>query len=496
MDLDAPDSPFVRPAEEWEKENTKIRKVTSKKAPGISKMQEARKAKQKARLERKSFHKHCEIVNVALTPYDALSYAFMSPRRLKSPKHNHILRHLRNEGLHRGDSLRIIVERLLASIPDNTKKRIVVAAPIKDRITTCDNFEQLRRLVSLLCSSQRGCEFAAANGSAIAGSIYLCRAGAFVPGNPTLLRPHTVLNFLNNLRIRLERNGVQIGSDLCNAGLYYAAKSSELSAVRNYLEISLRNNYKANETTARAMLRLAMRLPRFGPANACISGSSQLIALLVGESNLPDHENKETPSFARLLEHEQNPQHLQALYSIYLNVLGSLERVDDIANELVSNQPRRIPQLYRENKWLRVQLTAIALLIANDPGRARLVLESAQDGYDRQDFTIVQEEDDKLLWAVPNSTVNTCQEALYKFMLQYYTINNVKPIGQLRIILWNALGQLPFEPADYLRTLSRFLLDGEMKMEHKKTAQLCWVEDGANGGAIAFDIPPAESARP
>jgi hypothetical protein len=446
IDLDSADNPFVNKAEDV-MDNV------------------AESSREKNRVQRRELSGNDQATVVGqkalddsnITSYGLLSYAFLGDNLKTAHEHHYLLQYLESIGLAPMDSVKTKTEQLLlhatdyemnleyAGFTETTKSKIA------KQIAECNSFEQLRRVISLLCTTKDGCEFLARNGSSVVQSIRCCRASPME--QLYVLHTQRVLQLLNNLRLSLESRGIQVGADICNAGLYYASKCRNVAAVQIYLNVSRRNKYKTDLRTIKSMMI------NWQNQEVAHGRRADLMRLLLGvEESIATSEKLEREAcFSSLLEQEH--KYPQAMYLSYLNVLGVLRHSDEISKEW---DRVGIPDLLRENRRLKSQIFAIAFLIAKDPERAHIILDSVpQDQTDPAfpDTNKPRFRHDhlhRLSTIAPNT--KSSRVAVFRFLMHYYHVLGLWRTTKLVQKVWDSLGELPSDPKLFAHELQQFLL--------------------------------------
>jgi hypothetical protein len=210
----------------------------------------------------------------AATAPDLMQYALLG-NPFASPKDNNaglrkVFSHHKVHDLDNADSK---VKRLTFNFTTDSSKLLERAGFTAEReplvleqIRECNSFDDLKRLVSTISSTVEGCKFLAENGADVVDGIARCRKPIRAEDRANNRGPTTanVLRLLNNMHLNMQSKMVSIGSDLCNAALYYASKTFCLSSVQTYLKILRHKNYGPKKRATWAMNQLAINQRR-GP---------------------------------------------------------------------------------------------------------------------------------------------------------------------------------------------------------------------------------------
>jgi hypothetical protein len=263
---------------------------------------------------------------------------------------------------------------------------------IKKQITRYSSFRSLRRLISMLSRTKVGCKFLARNGGSVVEGIFSCRQRARSQGAEKRdARSHAddILKVLNNLRLNMESKGIEIGPDLCNIGLYFAASILQIQSMETYLRLMVANNYQANRYTRPAMFGFfSIKKLRDGQRrdvlllrlmhNTGMALKQTTMTLLTGwqTSGVPQPGEQRQPSFRSLVLNAETEKAALNLFTTYILTLGCLQEHEAVWYEATKAMlPTSIRSLMAPRP--RACLFAIALLIANQPAKAKLLMESA-----------------------------------------------------------------------------------------------------------------------
>jgi hypothetical protein len=397
VDLDARDSKFVKPVEELNEQNAWYNSLRGRSKP-------------KHRPVRIPKPLRPEVFDLgpfqtrAVTTIDLFTYAikgdhFCSNSSDKLSLLRDIFDRLRIETRDTADSK---LEQLLVNYTTKEETNLNEAGfqpsngeneeAIKKQITRYSSFRSLRRLVSMLSRTKAGCKFLARNGGSVAEGIMSCRQTArsrvAEQWDP---RPHAddILKVLNNLRLNMESKGIEIGPDLCDIGLYFAASILQIQSMKTYLRLMVANNYQANRYTWLAMFKFfSIRQHREGQRkdvlllklmhNAGMALKQTTMTLLTGwqASGVPQPGERRQPSFRSLVPNAGTEKASLDLFTTYILTLGYLQEHEAVWYEATNAMlPTSIRSFMAPRP--RACLFAIALLIADQPAKAKLLIESA-----------------------------------------------------------------------------------------------------------------------
>lgn len=235
IDLDAADNKYVRKVEEledWQPARTH--------SPGYKASRQDRR-----RLIHEGRPLPLKLAQV--TPPDLLTYALMGdpePSGASSRTTRTLRGIFRYHKVEKTDSVNEKAAVLSSEFVHNPNDRLKKAGYKETgfiwQMSTCherSGFPELVRLVTMLSSTQEGCKFLVERSRFLLNAIKQCRKVQKQADPRTNVSSDAVLLLLNNLRINMESKGVKLNSVLCGTGLYYAAKSWNLSSIRTYLEL-------------------------------------------------------------------------------------------------------------------------------------------------------------------------------------------------------------------------------------------------------------------
>lgn len=247
------------------------------------------------------------------------------------------------------------------------------------RLLDCRTLEELRRTTHLMATTSEGCKFLSDNGSVIVDAIRSCRIHTDLP-------PATkIVSFINALSQRLGNHGIDLGEPLCDAGMYYAAKSLSLRALKKYLEAAVASDCSPFPSKHRKNA-LQIVTNRFGqfcsgtiventfPHNGRLKEC--ILELLTGwdGGEVPGPETYRKPSFASLIRDNDD------MYYRYITCLGCLGASDILWHEWMDPGLTPIPESLEQagEGNNRTDVFIIAFLMADDFARALLVAESSK----------------------------------------------------------------------------------------------------------------------
>jgi hypothetical protein len=351
----------------------------------------------------------------AATAPDLMQYALLG-NPFASPKDNNaelrkVFSHHKVHDLDNADSK---VKRLTFNFTTDSSKLLEGAGFTAERgplvleqIRECNSFDNLRRIVSTISSTVEGCKFLAGNGADIVEGIARCRkpVGAEDRANNKGPTAANVLRLLNNMHLNMQSKMVSIGSDLCNAALYYASKTFCLSSVQTYLKILRYKNYGPKKRTTWAMNQLAInqrRGPNFqSTRNQYMDNEErkrQVLKLMTGWENngTPQHQEKQQISFGSTVVMRSYGSFSKLVYATYIESLGYLGASDALWHEWQYGLRTKVPiseallsdallkddipdSVAARDLREKTEVFALAFLMAGNPERALHVLESFFD---------------------------------------------------------------------------------------------------------------------
>jgi hypothetical protein len=401
IDLDANDSKYVRRAEDLEpnvpsEENHTDRFRRSSHQKGKGDEREKRSFRRVQLMGRDNNGPFRTRITTAL---DIFGYALqgdpLSTRSSGSPTLREIFEERR---IHTFDNSETKIQQLLHDFAADEPSNLRVAGfgaldveSIRLQIQRYTSFRSLSRAISMLSSTADGCRFLAANGDSVVEGVRSCRKAQEYTERLEVPEPsatvQAVIQLLNNLFLSMKSKGIQIGPDLCNAGLYYSAKGFQLQSTKMYLEAMVDNGYPTNLHAKRALSYLSLNMGRplsfhttrnklaFG-----IDRRQAVLNLLTGwESNgtpLPGEQRK--ASFASLLSQDRNGDFSINLYPAYVVGFGQMGESKVLLRECTSLDDTLLPQILRgeQNSTSRACLLAMGLILANDPEKAGEILRT------------------------------------------------------------------------------------------------------------------------
>ncbi|KAH6668956.1 hypothetical protein B0J14DRAFT_566608 [Halenospora varia] len=268
------------------------------------------------------------------------------------------------------------------------------AAEIAGDLSKTRDFSVLERIVARLSSTNRGCALLAQHGRNVNQAIQTCLSALHEErrtGQKTGILTKNAgstfsrLQMLNNLSISAESKGIPIDVDLCLSGLYYAAKSNNLPAVRRYLQIFSRQFSDLNSGEAIKALK-ALQI-NYVKENPFPSGWLPLeseefkrkeIATLITGWPLgvePSHDGRKRQlSFAMFAPKKNFLDNKYKMYYHYICGLGEMQLVRAVWSEWQSYIESNPQELF-----LGCHVFAMALILAKDFHHARLVWEALPD---------------------------------------------------------------------------------------------------------------------
>ncbi|KAH8591802.1 hypothetical protein B0O99DRAFT_266059 [Bisporella sp. PMI_857] len=258
-------------------------------------------------------------------------------------------------------------------------------------IATCREWPEIRRIISMLASTENGRAFLAEHGRAIRLGIRSCLESQ-VPAEPWNHFDDTdIVRFINHLTNNIILNGGQIHTDICNTGLHYACRAGILPAVRKYLQIHVGHSYTTDSTTSSSILSLYSPL-LFGNVAALPEASLREFQVLLTGTSLHDGRTVDHPGepcFADLIfqqfavlqnaakgqerrELEITRRDLMLAYQSYVLILGEMAWVDSLRNDWHFIMESKFPVSSSEGGLA----FAVAFLLAGDEAMAQIALEA------------------------------------------------------------------------------------------------------------------------
>lgn len=243
-----------------------------------------------------------------------------------------------------------------------------------------------RRAISMLSSTTEGCRFLAANGAALtSGLLTISATESYFDEADTSNQKRSLL-LLNNLYLNMESKGVEIGPQLCSAGLYFSMRSGELPSMMMYRHIMVKNGYSVSRRlltllhkfTQRIMLGSTTRTRPNDVTDINIKCRRTLLSFLSGfeGEEVPCPVEKRSPSFEALLEPYPKIQYLLASYPAYIIALGVLGESDALLREFKGLEASSVPQLPGSGEYLanKAHVFAVAFAMTGDMENAAAAL--------------------------------------------------------------------------------------------------------------------------
>ncbi len=336
----------------------------------------------------------------AVTAPDLLSYALLgNPNAAPTPGNSLLRQQFHRLKVHPLDKADTKIKRLVYGFTTDAAKTLEVAGftpenepLIVEEMRNCRNFAKLRRLLSMLSSTTKGCEFLAANGQAVANGIYNCEQHR----EERNVTPAVVSCVLNDLVLNMLSKRVEIGPDLCNAGLYFASKSSCLLSIRNFLRIKKQYSYESRIESRSVVNRLVTSHRRKfydpTPYQNLEERNREILTLLTGwqSGGIPSPGEERQACFASDVFTNVLGEHESSHLICALGYIGASDSIwhewesDPVSVFLRSGSPNdhafsylRIgPSLCNQYIRSRVEVFVLAFLMAEDRKRALDVLRS------------------------------------------------------------------------------------------------------------------------
>jgi hypothetical protein len=465
---------------------------------------------------------------MTVTPPDFLSYALQGDPNAFPTAKNRLLRTLfKYKAVHPLDNAHTKIQQLTRDFKTDLPENLTVAGfmegneeAILRQIETCHNFQTFQRTISMISSTQEGCEFLARNGSSVAKGIQKCRKLQETrSGGGLEVSLYMVLRLLNNLHRSMESKGVEFGRSLCNLGLYYASKDFVLPAVKMYLDIAQQNAYPTDRFTGMAVKRMyhnyLFRHISYKDRSKMRDVElrrHETLKLITGwgEGSMPRPEEQRKTCFALLSDQDHSPRPLNdSFYPKYIAGLGELGLSDALWLEW-NSKDQSWPRMVRDNLYVqgRAHMFALAFLFARDSNRALSALESISVSRNEGHFG----GSDKLVEdgnKVPRGWFSCIQGMIY----DHYWYQRLKPTEKLWNMVKEEISKFPDEPKEALKVLENFLAVGYLKpgdQGDRVLRDVDWAELDGEEGLLVMpkrgDIPqyfrpaswtiprPAESA--
>jgi hypothetical protein len=356
IDLDANDSKYVRRAEDLEPNVPSEAKWTDR-----FRRRSHQKGKDDER-EKRSLHRvqlmgwdsNGPFRTRITTALDIFGYALQGdPPSTRSSESSTLLEIFTEQRIYTSDNSETKIQQLLHDFATDETSNLKMTwfgvldvESIRLQIQRYTSFRRLSRAISMLSSTADGCRFLAANGDSVVEGVRSClKAQEYTEVPEPSATVLAVIQLLNNLFLSMKSKGIQIGPDLCNAGLYYSAKGFQLQSTKLYLETMVDNGYPTNLHAKRALSYLSLNTGRprsfYTTRNKLAIGIDRrqaVLKLLTGwESNgtpLPGEQRK--ASFASLLSQNRNGDVSINIYPDYVIGLGKMGESKVLLNECTS----------------------------------------------------------------------------------------------------------------------------------------------------------------
>ncbi|KAE9367976.1 hypothetical protein N431DRAFT_429246 [Stipitochalara longipes BDJ] len=508
IDLDAADSKLVR---RWEDLADEEKDPTPPKQPNLRGRPESMKKKY-GTVEKGRVRPTVPLKTLKTTPADLLSYALLGdPIASRANTRDPQLRTLfRSRMVQPEDSAETKLQQLTYDFTLDEAERLRASGfgeaselAIVNHISAMNVSSRLHRTISILSRTTEGCQFLARNSSAVLESIRLCRKAN--PNREVNVKKFTgnmVLRLLNNLQLNMESKGVEFGSRFSNAGIYYAGKTSNLPAVRKYLQILRANSYATDWRTIAALRELfrAMKSTPKGIDEAKHFTKSDFLHLVTGwEGGIPRDGKTRDLSFASLFSQNNSTEFSACIYPRYLLALGELKRNKALWSEWESVGKTQLPPVFRgdHHSRFRARMFAFAFLLGGDKNRALEVLRSVPP--DHEDIFTPGYHELVKNWeysggSYTNAPNISSGEWLLTLIHDHYSFNNVWPKANLLEVMKRAIRYLPKDPLDVLNQLDRFVLEGlEGTSNERKMKYVDW--DRNHIGQEGLSIIPEGAAE-
>ena len=474
IDLDAADSKLVR---RWEDLTEEEKDQTLPKQPSLRGRPETMKKKY-GTLEAGKVRPTVPLKTLKATPADLLEYALLGdPIAAGTSTRNPQFRKLfRSRMVQPEDNAETKLQQLTYDFTLDEAESLRASGfgeasetAIVNQIYAINVPSRLHRTISMLSRTTEGCQFLARNSSAVLESVRLCRkANSSRIIGADRLTGNMVLRMLNNLQLNMESKGVEFGPRFSNAGIYYAAKTSNLPAVRKYLQFMHANSYATDWRTVAALKELfrAMKSTPYGIDASKHFKKSDFLLLVTGwEEGIPQYGKNRDLSFASLFSQDNTTGFSTCLYPRYLLSLGELKQNKTLWAEWESVGKSHLPPVFRGDHHLRfrARMFAFAFLVGGDRTRALEVLRSVPPGH--EDICITGHRELIKNWEYSGGTHTNAPnissgEWLLCLIHDHYSFNNVWPKPSLLEVMKRTTGDLSKDPLDELNQLNRFVLVG------------------------------------
>jgi len=371
IDLDAADSKYVRQLEEQDVDNLPRPRYLGEERLELE--EHIRRYRENLKLPLTATERRAQFSEHAINAPDLLFYALLGRPHLQPEnirEYIHLQKTFDLNGILRDDEENVIVQQLISNyFPsksvelDSEEYSPAEKELFVQRFNNCRSLTSLRRLVSMVCETSRGCRFLAQS-DVIRTSLREIRK--YSPRPPTT---QDVLSMVNNLRLNLESKGFEIGADFTTCGLYYASKSSNLTAVTMYLQIAKDKETPPDKFAARAIKYLVRRL-KPGSLRARL-----VLTLLTGweSDGVPTPGEKRQPSFGSMHRGLAADDNLLLRYIVGLALCDAKQA---LWHQWKILQDTNLPSSSNSATTLitRAHMFAMGFLIANDKNSALQIL--------------------------------------------------------------------------------------------------------------------------
>lgn len=455
IDLDAADSKFVKRVEDL-----KVNQEEDISTRNISAMPETSEGKAPR-----------WILNAyRLTPHDLLSYAFLGDINPEDRKHEELRTVLRHNDVYPMDSVNHKTEQLVSRFSKHPSRNLKRAGfdearklEIAAQISECPKFWQLRRMVSLLSSTEEGCKFITEHEELILKPVkngWKSRQKGLVSRG----YDERILRFLNNLSLRVKSRSIEPGPCLSKKGYYTAAATQNVPSMRLYSRmLAMHNLYNP----LRHAMLIAHALRHIGVEDHIITEETrhELFSARNGNKSSNGVLDQKPPKLLESPSDDARDRREGFLdYPILICILGEMGLKDELWSEWSASEKYTPPLQITDNEYkrFRAQMFATAFLLAKDRDRALNVLKAAPHG--RKECVVAEEEEDLpaqgdiIQLVMQRQTSFSSRLCMCILFRGYYMAHQLSTTSKLNAVLWDSLGHIPDDPVQTLNVIQQFLL--------------------------------------
>ena len=471
VDLDAADSKFVRVVESSTKDEpaqclpSYIRKVVLDRSV-IRRQAAERTSRRKSEHGRFPQPRTIALKTESVTPPDLLQYALLGDPSTNSTGAHYLRTIFRRRNVSSKDDASTKIQHLTHDFITNATKSLKAAGYTSNSIRNekmtedlreCIQVRRLERILTMLSTTTKGCNFIASRGKVVVRAIEKCWEQA-LDDEPQYrkINIYMIVEMLNNLMRNMLSKGVQIEEALCGAGLYYASEAAIFPAVRMYLEIAYRNGYTFDGIFERAVQKLQFDYVKENHAPtrwAAWKGEAtrreELLQLITGW-------NTKEVSCSDFLSTTEKRFGGLGPYSMYIVGVGEM----GFSNALWEEWQSRANSMLVEQRF-KGQLFAMAFVLAKDPARALEVLK-----------TIPADE-----------SASQAVTQIRAQIISHYEFHHLKHTEKLYEMVDKGI---PTDPTDALETLEKLLLVDYPKFIPYSPLNLDWGSRGTDEGLLVM----------